>query len=105
MTIRVTDEVAAQWAQHRADDAGRCAADLLDARAKINEFRDVAMTLRVQLGAAEAANRDLTAPHFPAPIEVEKLAEAIGEAWKGRYLGNMQTVAARVAKAWVEGGK
>lgn len=35
MTVRVTDEQAREWADTRCDDAGRCAADLLETRAHL----------------------------------------------------------------------
>ena len=44
--MRVTDEVAAKWAQYRADDAGLAARDLLDCREQLRrvcEERDAAV--------------------------------------------------------------
>lgn len=39
MSERVTTEQAREWAAKRADDAGRCACDLLEARTEIERLR------------------------------------------------------------------
>ena len=48
--MRVTDEVAAKWAQYRADDAGLAARDLLDCREQLRRVCEAGEALLAEAG-------------------------------------------------------